>query len=130
MIAGAKPGYLAEVRDCGSGDVNANSCLIAAAPDLLRAAKNFVQWFACDRIGSRPTAELEDALSAIAKATGCAMTSCRLNDNALLGPALVVDGPAHAGDGCDSAGHSVNGAAIDAVFGRENPTDNGQDVAG
>ena len=34
MIAGAKPGYLAEVRDCGSGDVRANTHLIAAAPDL------------------------------------------------------------------------------------------------
>ena len=37
MIAGAKPGYLAEVRDCGSGDVAANAKLIAAAPDLLAA---------------------------------------------------------------------------------------------
>lgn len=37
MIAGAKPGYLAEVRDCGSGDVRANAHLIAAAPDLARA---------------------------------------------------------------------------------------------
>lgn len=35
MIAGAKPGYLAEVRDCGSGDVHANARLIAAAPELL-----------------------------------------------------------------------------------------------
>ena len=34
MIAGAKPGYLAEVRDCGSGDVRANAHLISAAPDL------------------------------------------------------------------------------------------------
>jgi hypothetical protein len=37
MISGAKPGYLAEVRDCGSGDVKANAKLIAAAPDLLAA---------------------------------------------------------------------------------------------
>lgn len=37
MITGSKPGYLAEVRDCGSGDVNANAKLIAAAPDLLQA---------------------------------------------------------------------------------------------
>jgi hypothetical protein len=37
MISGAKPGYLAEVRDCGSGDVAANAKLIAAAPDLLAA---------------------------------------------------------------------------------------------
>ena len=33
MISGAKPGYLAEVRDCGSGDVAANAKLIAAVPD-------------------------------------------------------------------------------------------------
>ena len=37
MIAGSKPGYLAEVRDCGSGDVIANGRLIAAAPELLEA---------------------------------------------------------------------------------------------
>ena len=39
MIAGAKPGYLAEVRDCGSGDVEANARLIAAAPELLDALR-------------------------------------------------------------------------------------------
>jgi len=37
MIAGGKPGYLAEARDCGSGDVIANAHLIAAAPDLYAA---------------------------------------------------------------------------------------------
>lgn len=37
MIAGGKPGYLAEMRDCGSGDVAANARLIAAAPELLDA---------------------------------------------------------------------------------------------
>ena len=37
MIAGSKHGYLAEVRDCGSGDVKANAHLIAAAPDLYDA---------------------------------------------------------------------------------------------
>lgn len=35
MIAGSKPGYLAEVRDCGSGNVQSNARLIAAAPELL-----------------------------------------------------------------------------------------------
>lgn len=39
FIAGAKPGYLAEVRDCGSGDVAANARLIAAAPDMLQALR-------------------------------------------------------------------------------------------
>ena len=39
MISGSKPGYLAEVRDCGSGDVVANAHLIAAAPDMLEALK-------------------------------------------------------------------------------------------
>ena len=42
MIAGAKPGYLAEVRDCGSGDVRANTHLIAAAPDLYAALEQIV----------------------------------------------------------------------------------------
>ena len=39
MISGWKPGYLAEVRDCGSGDVVANAHLIAAAPELLAVLK-------------------------------------------------------------------------------------------
>ena len=39
LISGDRPGYLAEVRDCGSGDVGANARLIAAAPDLLAAAQ-------------------------------------------------------------------------------------------
>jgi hypothetical protein len=39
MIAGAKPGYLAEVRNCGSGDVEANARLIAAAPDMYEQHK-------------------------------------------------------------------------------------------
>ena len=34
MIAGAVPGYLAQLRDCGSGDVTANARLIAAAPRM------------------------------------------------------------------------------------------------
>jgi hypothetical protein len=70
MIAGGRPGYLAEVRDCGSGNVIANSLLISAAPDLLQVAKNFVEWFECDRIADKPTVELEQARAAIAKATG------------------------------------------------------------
>lgn len=40
MIRGSKPGFLAEVRNCGSGDVGANAHLIAAAPDLLEALIN------------------------------------------------------------------------------------------
>lgn len=58
------------------------------------------------------------------------IAAAEASDKELLSGALVVDRPAHASDGCDSAGHSVNGAAIDAVFGRENPADYGQDVAG
>jgi hypothetical protein len=37
MIAGFTPGYLAEIRDCEGGKVEANAKLIAAAPDLLEA---------------------------------------------------------------------------------------------
>ena len=37
MISSVKrSGYLAEVRDCGSGDIAANARLIAAAPEMLR----------------------------------------------------------------------------------------------
>lgn len=45
MIAGATPGYLAEIRDCGSGDVEANATLVAAAPDLLDIAEQAIAAF-------------------------------------------------------------------------------------
>ena len=45
VIAGSKPGYLAEVRDCGSGDVGANARLIAAAPELLAALVELRDWY-------------------------------------------------------------------------------------
>jgi hypothetical protein len=48
----------------------ANARLIAAAPELLQAAKDFVEWFECSRIGDKPIAELSHARAAIAKATG------------------------------------------------------------
>ena len=44
MISGAIPGYLAEVRDCGSGDVKANAHLIASAPDLYAALEALNAW--------------------------------------------------------------------------------------
>ena len=66
MIAGAKPGYLAEVRDCGSGDVEANARLIAAAPDLLEAAESVIAtWERGDLAGA--VCALDEA---IAKAKG------------------------------------------------------------
>lgn len=65
MIAGdTPPGYLAEVRDCGSGDVSANARLIAAAPELLEALLAVV------RVADRATVEFDMARAAIAKATG------------------------------------------------------------
>ena len=45
MIAGSNPGYLAEVRDCGSGIVEANANLIASAPELYDALKELAQWY-------------------------------------------------------------------------------------
>lgn len=66
MIAGAKPGYLAEVRDCGSGDVGANARLIAAAPELLAALQNLLSWRQTGHNGNEPWNWAE---SAIAKAT-------------------------------------------------------------
>ena len=71
MIAGARPGYLAEVRDCGSGDVSANARLIAAAPDLLEALQTMVMHAQSpDFDGSPSLAALDKAIFAIAKATG------------------------------------------------------------
>lgn len=75
LIAGAKPGYLAEVRDCGSGDVAANAHLIAAAPDMLEALRTAVQLVETDVICARPgdretlIAALRDWNAAITKAT-------------------------------------------------------------
>jgi hypothetical protein len=66
MISGAKPGYLAEVRDCGSGDVQANARLIAAAPDLLEALLRVLRDVASDGLDGWE----DQARAAIAKATG------------------------------------------------------------
>ncbi len=73
MIAGSKPGYLAEVRDCGSGDVRANARLIAAAPDLLEACELIVSAF--DQLAPMSSArneplQINAARAAIAKARG------------------------------------------------------------
>ena len=71
MVSGAKPGYLAEVRDCGSGDEQANARLIAAAPDLLEALTALV---GLARMRAAPLGDYVSALAvadaAIAKATG------------------------------------------------------------
>ena len=69
FIAGAKPGYLAEMRDCGSGDVAANARLIAAAPDLLDALALLVAGI--ENGVSDSFIPLVKARAAIAKATGC-----------------------------------------------------------
>ena len=67
MIAGSRPGYLAEVRDCGSGLQEANAKLIAAAPELLEALDLMVST-ATD--GGWPTASIVIARAAIVKAIG------------------------------------------------------------
>lgn len=68
MIAGVKPGYLAEVRDCGSGCVVANAQLIAASPDLLDVAEMVL---ALATIDTSPEL-IKAATAAIAKARGAA----------------------------------------------------------
>ena len=69
MIAGTKPGYLAEVMDCGSGDVEANAKLIAAAPDLLAVVQELEEsagyWSEYDV----PLGIVDRLRAAIAKAT-------------------------------------------------------------
>ena len=67
MIAGSSPGYLAEARDCGSGDVSANARLIAAAPELLEA---LVLLLDQDDNGDGEIWVRAKARAAIAKATG------------------------------------------------------------
>jgi len=68
MIAGGLPGYLAEVRDCGSGNVAANARLIAAAPELLEA----LETIAALAVGNGEVCEIiaRRARFAITKATG------------------------------------------------------------
>jgi len=65
MIAGGKPGYLAEARDCGSGDVIANAHLIAAAPDLYAALEMAQLWLSVDG-----RFDMQGINAALAKARG------------------------------------------------------------
>ena len=67
MIAGEKPGYLAEVRDCGSGCVKSNARLIAAAPELLEALEEAV---CALEVCGKDYRATEIARAAIAKAKG------------------------------------------------------------
>lgn len=66
MVAGKSPGYLAEVRDCGSGPVEANARLIAAAPDLLEALEALITAVDASMYGMA----IHNARAAIAKAKG------------------------------------------------------------
>ncbi len=68
MVSGATHGYLAEVRDCGSGDVAANARLIAAAPDLLDVAEMVLALATIDTSHEL----IKAATAAIAKARGAA----------------------------------------------------------
>jgi hypothetical protein len=72
MIAGAKPGYLAEVRDLGRGDVIANARLIAAAPDLLHACRLIAENapLAAEWLRENDPAAYAQVAQAIARATG------------------------------------------------------------
>lgn len=72
MIAGSKPGYLAEIRDCGSGDVSANAAFIVRAcnahDELVAALRDIAR---TDRTTKTSAADLADiARAALAKAEG------------------------------------------------------------
>ena len=69
MISGSKPGYLAEVRDCGSGDVKSNARLIAAAPEMLEVLQLCRQHM-YDHASNTPDNAFEKLCAVIAKATG------------------------------------------------------------
>lgn len=73
MVAGARPGYLAEVRDCGSGCVEANARLIAAAPELLAALVAAVELI--ETLSPNECDTLRHARAAVAKAVGHNATS-------------------------------------------------------
>lgn len=53
-----------------SDEAKANSCLIAAAPDLLEAAQAFVAWSDASGLHASPDSPIGRARAAIAKATG------------------------------------------------------------
>lgn len=73
MIAGAEPGYLAEVRDLGRGQCEANARLIAVAPDLykrLLESTDMLERILADKEWGSIEEQIIDNRAAIAKATG------------------------------------------------------------
>ncbi len=68
MISGGNPGYLAEVRDLGVGEVKANAFLISAAPELLEALIEAMDLI--DDICALEGDSTRKARAAIAKARG------------------------------------------------------------
>lgn len=67
MIAGEKSGYLAEARDCGTGEVEANAKLIASSPDLLEALELVISTY---EEGGWPSATMTVVRAAVSKAKG------------------------------------------------------------
>jgi hypothetical protein len=63
LIGGGIPGYLAEVRDCGTGDVRKNGYLIAAAPELLAVATEVIAWMSTGEIPPHLEQMAKDAVN-------------------------------------------------------------------
>lgn len=63
LIGGGIPGYLAELRDCGSGDVRKNAYLISAAPDLLAVATEVLAWMSTGEISPHLEQMAKDAVN-------------------------------------------------------------------
>ena len=68
MISGGGPGYLAEVRDLGVGEVEANAFLISAAPEILEALIDAINLI--ETICSFEGDSIRKARAAIARARG------------------------------------------------------------
>jgi hypothetical protein len=89
MISGAKPGYLAEVRDCGSGNVEANARRIVQcvnAHDGLVEALHIIASTTTDRAARE---EAQRALCASSQSRGASLVGLRQGHSLVTGPSDI-----------------------------------------